>query len=55
MQVRSQTATTATTLSPGRVGRGWGDIFNATDLHAGTGEGTESGLRAGARGLGTIA
>ena len=52
---RSQTTTTATTLSPRRVGWGWGDVLDTADLHAGTGEGTEGGLGTWAWGLGTVA
>jgi hypothetical protein len=49
-----QTTTTATTLSAGRVGGGRGNVLNAADLHAGTGQGTESRLGTGAGGLGTV-
>lgn len=52
--MRSQTTTTATTLSAGRVGWGWGDILDTADLHAGTGKGTESGLGTWAWGLGAV-
>jgi len=52
---RSQTTTTATTLSAGRVRRSRRNILNAANLHASTGERTESRLSTGARGLGTIA
>jgi hypothetical protein len=52
--MRSQTTTTTTTLSPGRVGGSGSDVLDTADLHAGTGEGTESGLRTRAGGLGTV-
>ena len=47
-----ETATTARTLSAGRVVRSRGDVLNTADLHASTGEGTEGGLGTGAGGLG---
>lgn len=37
-------SSSSTTLSPGRVGWGRGDVLNSTDPHTGTGEGSESGL-----------
>ena len=49
-----ETTTTATTLAAGRVGGRGGDVLNAANLHAGTGQGTESGLGTGAGGLGTV-
>jgi hypothetical protein len=49
-----QTTTTATTLPPGRVGRGGGDILDTSNAHASTGERTESGLGTGAWGLGAV-
>ena len=52
---RSQTTTTATALSAGAVGGGGGDVLDAADLHAGTGESAERGLGAGAGGLGAVA
>lgn len=52
--VKSETTTTATTLPAGRVGRRRGNVLNTADLHAGTGEGTESRLRTGAGGLGSV-
>ena len=52
---RSQTTTTATTLPASRVGRSRCDILDTADLHASTGERTESRLSTGARGLGTVA
>lgn len=54
-QSKSQTTTTATTLSAGRVGGDGSDVLDAADAHAGTGKGTESGLgtRAGGLGAGT--
>lgn len=51
---RSETTTTATTLSAGRVGRSRGNILNSADLHASTGKGTESRLGTGTGGLGTV-
>lgn len=54
MSGRSETTTTATTLSAGRVGRSRSDVLNAANLHAGTGEGTESGLSTGTGGLGAV-
>jgi hypothetical protein len=53
-KMRSQTTTTTTTLSPGRVGGSRSNVLNTADLHAGTGEGTESGLSTGAGGLGAV-
>jgi len=50
---KSQTTTTATALPASRIGGGGGDVLDTTNLHAGTGEGTESGLSTGAGGLGT--
>lgn len=49
-----QTTTTATTLSAGRVGRSGGNILDTADLHAGTGQGTESRLGTGTGGLGAV-
>lgn len=49
---KSETTTTATTLSAGRVGGDGGDVLNAANAHAGTGERTEGGLGTGAGGLG---
>jgi hypothetical protein len=40
-------SSSSTTLLPGRVGWGRGDVFNSTDPHTGTGEGSESGLSSG--------
>lgn len=51
---RSQTTTTATTLSAGRVGGSRGNVLDAADLHAGTGKSTESRLGTGTGGLGTV-
>jgi hypothetical protein len=53
-QWRSETATTATTLSAGRVGGSRSNVLNAADLHASTGKSTESRLSTGSRGLGTV-
>lgn len=50
-----QTTTTATALSAGGVRRSGGDVLDAADLHAGTGEGAESGLGTGTGGLGAVA
>jgi hypothetical protein len=52
--VRSETTTTATTLSAGAVGGSGGDVLNAADSHAGTGEGTEGRLGTRAGGLGAV-
>lgn len=52
--VRSETTTTATTLSAGAVGGSGGDVLDAADSHAGTGEGTEGRLGTGAGGLGAV-
>jgi hypothetical protein len=48
-------SSSSTTLLPGRVGWGRGDIFNSTDSHTGTGESSKSGLssRTGLLGSGT--
>lgn len=51
---RLETTTTATTLSAGRVGGGRGNVLDTADLHAGTGQSTESGLGTGAGGLGAV-
>lgn len=51
---RLQTTTTATTLSAGRVGGSGGNVLDTADLHAGTGQSTESGLGTGAGGLGAV-
>lgn len=52
--MRSETTTTTTTLSAGRVGGGRGNVLDTADLHAGTGQGTEGGLSTGAGGLGAV-
>jgi len=49
-----QTTTTATSLPPGRVGWGGGDILDTSNAHASTGERAESGLGTGAGGLGAV-
>jgi hypothetical protein len=54
-RMRSETTTAATTLPPGRVGRGGGDVLDASNAHAGTGERAEGGLGTGAGGLGAVA
>lgn len=51
---RLETTTTATTLSAGRVGGGRRDVLDTADLHAGTGQSTESGLGTGAGSLGAV-
>ena len=48
----SESATAATTLSAGRVGGDGGNILNATNLEAITGEGTDGRLGARSGGLG---
>ena len=53
--IRLQTTTAATTLSPGGVGGGRGNVLNTADLHAGAGKGTESGLGTRTGGLGGVA
>ena len=53
-QYRSETTTTATTLSACRVGWRWGDVLDAANLHAGTSESAESGLSTWAWGLGAV-
>jgi hypothetical protein len=53
--IRLQTTTTATTLSPGGVGRSGGDVLDTADLHAGAGKGTEGGLGTRTGGLGRVA
>lgn len=50
---RSETTTSATTLSSGRVGRDRGDVLNAANLDTRAGEGAESGLSTRTGGLGT--
>jgi len=50
----SETTTTATTLPPGGVGRGGGDILDTSNAHTGTGERAESRLGTGAGGLGAV-
>lgn len=51
---RSQTTTTATTLSSGAVGWSWSNVLDTADLHAGTGESAKGGLGTWARGLGAV-
>jgi hypothetical protein len=51
-RMRSETTTAATTLPPGGVGRG--DVLDASNAHAGTGERAEGGLGTGAGGLGAV-
>lgn len=52
---KSETTTTSTTLSAGRVGGDGGNVLDAANAHAGTGKSAESGLgtRAGGLGAGT--
>jgi hypothetical protein len=50
----SETTTTATTLPPGGVGRGGGDVLDTSNAHTGTGERAEGRLGTGAGGLGAI-
>ena len=47
-----ETTTTATALSAGAVSGDGGDILNTADSQTGTGQGTESALSTGTRGLG---
>jgi hypothetical protein len=53
-RTRSETTTTATTLPPGRVGWGGGDVLDTSNAHTGTGKRTESGLSTGTGGLGAV-
>ena len=39
-----QSSTSSSTLPPGGVGWDWGAIFNSSDLHAGSSEGSNGGL-----------
>lgn len=50
----SETATTATTLSPGRVGGSGGHILDTSNAHTSTGKSAEGGLGTGAGGLGAV-
>lgn len=50
-----EATTTATTLSADTVGRDGRNVFDATNLHAGTGEGTEGTLGTGTGGFGAVA
>ena len=50
-----QTTTAATTLSPGGVGGGRGNVLNTANLHARAGKGTEGGLGTRTGGLGRVA
>lgn len=52
--MRSETTTTATSLSAGAVGGSRSDVLDTADLHAGTGESAESGLSTGTGGLGAV-
>lgn len=54
MRIRSETTTTTTTLSPGRVGWGRCNVLDTSDAHASTGKSAESGLGTGAGGLGAV-
>ena len=51
---RLQTTTTATALATGAVGGDGRDVFDAANLHAGTGKGAESALATGTVGLGSV-
>ena len=55
MTLHLQPTTSATTLPPGAVTWGWGDILNATNPHSRTRKSSESGLRTRAGGLGPVA
>jgi len=50
--IRSETSTTATGLSTGRIGRGGGNILDSADLETVSGEGSDGGLGTGTGGLG---
>jgi hypothetical protein len=50
----SETTTTATTLSPGRVGWGRGNVLDTSNAHTSTGKSAESGLSTRAGGLGAV-
>ena len=50
-----QSSSTSTTLSSGVIRRSGRDIFDSANLHAGSGQGSESGLSTGTRGLGLVA
>lgn len=52
--MRSETTTTTTSLPPGRVGWGRGNVLDTSNAHAGTGKRTKSGLSAGAGSLGAV-
>lgn len=51
---RSQTTTTATTLSAGAIGGGRSNILDTTDSHTATSQGTEGRLGTRAGGLGSV-
>lgn len=53
-RTRSETTTTATTLPPGGVGWGGGDVLDTSNAHASTGKRTESRLGTGAGSLGAV-
>jgi hypothetical protein len=53
--MRSETTTTTTSLPASGVGWGGGDVLDAANLHAGTGESAESGLSTRTGSLGAIA
>ena len=50
-----QPATTPTTLLPGGVGGDGGAVLDPANLHASSGQGSQSGLGAGSGGLGPVA
>jgi len=49
-----ETTTTATALLAGTIGGDGGDVLNAADLHAGTGQSAEGVLGTGSGGLGSV-
>ena len=49
-----QSATTSTTLLAGRVGGDGSAVLNTPDLHASSGQGSESTLSSGSGGLGSV-
>jgi hypothetical protein len=53
-RTRSETTTTATSLPPGGVGWGGGDVLNTSNAHTSTGKSAESRLGTGAGGLGAV-
>merc|ERR1719249_634717 len=49
-----QSATASTTLLAGRVRGDWSAVLNTADLHASSGQGSESTLSSGSGGLGSV-